>query len=327
MIFVCVVFWAPIIVPGPTGSWEDRWVLDGHTIFVNDTLKMWYLGVSTHSHFTYKGIGLAYSPDSGNNWYKYPGNPVFIADSASFWERSGSNPPRSGLWEAVVLYENNEYKMWYQSRDETAYWNTLYATSPDGIHWSRRNQGVPVLYAGYYGGDMWRWDYYYAGVRSVVKVGSLYYLFYEGRGYFDSDCMKMGLAIGINETTFIKISTSEPIFTTIGTPDTLWCGKSIIPNVIMDNNTFILIYSSNSAHTGKTTVGLALSQDGINWDRYSHNPICNLTQLSIPGGAFTSLYWDPRSGLVKELVGTARGAWGGFQLCIYSCKLSFLLYK
>lgn len=325
MILLCVLFMAPIIVPGPPGSWEDRWVLDGHVIFVNDTLKMWYLGVSNDSAFTYKGIGLAYSTDSGQNWYKYSGNPVFIADSASFWERSGINPPRSGLWEAVVIYENNEYKMWYQSRDETEYVNTLYASSSDGIHWTRRNQGKPVLYASR--NDSWAWDYYYAGVRAIMKVGTLYYLFYEGEGYFEPGCMKMGLAIGINETTFYKVSTSEPTFTTIGTSDTLWCGKSIIPNVIMDDNTFILIYSSNYSHTGKATVGLALSNDGINWSRYWDNPICNLTQLSIPGGSFTSLYWEPGSGLVKELVGIARGAWGSLPLCIYSCNLSFLLHK
>lgn len=326
MIFLAVLFVAPIIEPGPPGSWEDRWVLDGHAIMVNDTLKMWYLGVSNASGFYYKGIGLAYSTDSGKTWYKYPGNPVFVADSLSNWERTSAF--RSGLWEAVVIYENNEYKMWYQCRSIS--WNTLYATSPDGIHWTRRNEGVPVLYAGYHEDrrDTLQWDYGYAGARSVIKLNNLYYLFYEGHGYSHyASGMRMGLAIGINETTFTKAGMMGLVFTTDGTPDTLWCGKSIIPNVIIDDNTFILIYSSNSAHTGRATVGLALSRDGINWERYWRNPICDLTQIGIPGGAITSVHWDPSSGLVKELACIARCGWRSFQLCIFYGKLPFLLYK
>lgn len=319
---------SPIITPGPPGSWDDELVVDGHVIFVQDTLKMWYLGMNqNHAQYPYKGIGLAYSADSGETWHKYPNNPVFVSDSSSPWEHTSAHT--DGLWEAEVIYDNNEYKMWYQCWDAYNCYNTLYASSPDGKNWSRHNNGRPVLYAGYYEGGDTQWDSHYAGVRSVIKLGSLFYLFYEAEGFYHLGSMMMGLAIGVNETTFAKVDTLNPVFTTLGTPDTLWAGGSIIPNVILDDNTwsghhhFILIYSSNSAHTGKATVGLARSTDGIHWERYEFNPICDLNQMGIQGGALTSICWDLRNGLVKDLLGIVRS----IPLGIYSCKLSFLLQK
>ncbi|MBI4721678.1 MAG: hypothetical protein HY769_01530 [Candidatus Stahlbacteria bacterium] len=313
---------APILAPGDTGSWDDQWILDGHVILVHDTLKMWYLGINlNHNQYPCKGIGLAYSADSGKTWHKYSGNPVFFTDSTSRWERTTAHT--DGLWEATVLYENNEYKMWYQAWDESDCFNTLFARSTDGIHWERGNNGTPVLYAGYYESGDTQWDSRYCGARSVMKVGALYYLFYEAESFYRLRSFNMGLAIGVSETTFAKVDTLHPVFTTIGTADTLWCGTSIIPNVILDSSTFILVYSSNSAHTYKTTTGLALSSDGIHWERYAQNPICNLASMGMPSGAITALHWEQGNQMVKELVAISRSIPKG----IYSCQLPFLLRR
>ena len=298
------------------------WVLDGHVIVVNDTLKMWYLGKGNDTTaYNRMGIGYAYSVDTGKTWQKYSGNPIFVTDSSSQWEHSSTGD--DGLWEATVIYEDGEYKMWYQCRGYCNCYNTLYARSNDGISWERRNQGKPVVYAGYHEGGDPRWDSWYAGARAVIKRNSLYYLFYEGESFGTMGSFSMGLAIGISETTFTKVDTSAPIFTTVGTPDTVWAGKSIIPNVILDDGTFILLYSSNSAHTGKATVGLALSKNGVNWERYARNPICDFNRMGLPGGALTSLYWDISKNLVKELVGISRSMPSG----IYSSPLTFLLVR
>ena len=323
MILFFIMLLEPIIAPGPPGSWDDMWVLDGHVIIVEDTLKMWYLGKAEDTVvYNRLGIGYAYSADTGKSWQKYPGNPVFVSDSNSKWEHASTG--RDGLWEAVVIYEEGEYKMWYQCWDESNCRNTLYARSDDGINWERRNQGKPVVYTGYYEGGMPQWDSDYAGARAVIKRNGMFYLFYEGESFGMTGSFSMGLAIGTNETTFVKVDTTKPIFTTIGTPDTVWAGVSIIPNVILDDERFILIYSPNISLAPPATVGLAVSKDGINWERYSKNPFYNFIRVGIHGGQVTSLYWDFLSpGLTKELVAILRSIPNG----IYSCKMSFLLVK
>jgi predicted GH43/DUF377 family glycosyl hydrolase len=320
MILLFAILIPPILTPGPAGSWDDELILDGHVILVNDTLKMWYLGKNTdHYQFPYKGIGLAYSSDTGKTWQKHPDNPVFTSDSTSAWETK-----YDGLWEAEVIYDNNEYKMWYQCRDSYDCYNTLYATSPDGVHWTRRNNWRPVLYAGYHESGDLQWDSRYAGARDVIKIGEaapLYYMFYEAESFYNPKGMMMGLAIGINETTFAKVDTLKPVFTTIGTPDTIWSGPSIIPSVIRDNDTFVLIYSSSSQIL--SSVGLAFSKDGIHWERYPMNPVCTLFQLGMRGSSLTAVYWKPGKELTRELIGVARSLPFG----IYLCPLTLLLPK
>lgn len=321
MILLFLLTLEPIIAPGSTGSWDDHWVLDGHVIVVQDTLKMWYLGMREATDiYNRMGIGYAYSVDTGKTWQKYSGNPVFITDSSSQWEHTSTGD--DGLWEATVIYEDGEYKMWYQSRGYCNCYNTLYARSNDGISWERRNQGKPVVYAGYHEGGDPRWDSWYAGARAIIKRNSLYYLFYEGKS-FGSSGFSMGLAIGTSETTFTKVDTAKPIFATVGTPDTMWAGESIIPNVILDDETFILIYSPNVILAPPATIGLAISKDGLSWERYSRNPFYDFGRIGIHGGQVTAIYWDITPGLKKELIAILRRVPAG----IYSCKMPFLLVR
>ncbi|MCK4306690.1 hypothetical protein KAW50_00525 [candidate division WOR-3 bacterium] len=323
MIFFFVMLLEPIITPGSPGSWNDAWVLDGHVIVVNDTLKMWYLGKKEYTGvYNYMGIGYAYSVDTGKTWQEYSGNPVFITDSNSQWEHSSTG--YDGLWEAVVIYEDGEYKMWYQSQDYCNCWNTLYARSDDGINWERGNQGKPVIYASYHeGGGFPRWDSWYAGARAVIRRNSLYYIFYEGGSFSAMGNLSLGLAIGTSETVFTKVDTNAPVFTTVGTLDTMWAGESIIPNVILNDGTFILIYSPNITLAPPATVGLALSKDGIDWERYDRNPFCDFHRMGIPGGQVTSVYWDITPGLKKELIAILRRIPAG----IFSCRMPVLLLR
>nr|MDO8134773.1 hypothetical protein [Candidatus Njordarchaeum guaymaensis] len=105
------------------------------------------------------------------------------AQAGSGWTKSGSNPVLSpgplGVWDdenvadPCVIRDASTYKMWYSGFDGGS-WRIGYATSSDGITWTK-HPGNPVLDLGTSGS----WDD--AGVSTpwVIKEDSTYMMWYE----------------------------------------------------------------------------------------------------------------------------------------------------
>ena len=106
----------------PKSGWED--LVNRNCVLKADGIyKMWYTGQARdHSY-----IGYAESKD-GINFERVSDEPIMIPEFP--WENASVMNP-------CVLYENNEYKMWY-SAGETYEPNVLcYAHSKDGINWTK----------------------------------------------------------------------------------------------------------------------------------------------------------------------------------------------
>ena len=90
-------------------------------------------------------------------------NPVFTAEGPGHWDVK----LRERGW---ILREGTTYHMWYTGYDGTREGLKMlgYATSPDGIHWTR-DPNNPI-YRGHWVEDM-----------MVVKRGATYYMFAEGQ--------------------------------------------------------------------------------------------------------------------------------------------------
>ena len=159
------------------GGWEARHVHNPTVLFDGTEYKMWYAG---DSHAWVK-IGYATSPD-GIVWTKYPGNPVLGLGPSESWEDDDVSSPH-------VLFDGIEYKMWY-SGDAGQQWRLGYATSPDGIVWTKY-PGNPVLGFGQDG----TWDERNIGAPSVLFDGIGYQLWYMG-GRVDSQ-VRTGYAISL----------------------------------------------------------------------------------------------------------------------------------
>ena len=97
----------------------------------------------------------------------YQSNPVFAGTGKDTWDRTIRE-------RGYILREGDTWYLWYtgynHNRSDANYRNTMslgYATSPDGLHWTRRGDN-PVF------DKSWTED------MMVVKHGDTYYMFAEG---------------------------------------------------------------------------------------------------------------------------------------------------
>jgi beta-1,2-mannobiose phosphorylase / 1,2-beta-oligomannan phosphorylase len=97
------------------------------------------------------------------DWSPRPGNPVFRAAGPGHWDAK----IRERGW---ILHEADTYRLWFTGYDgqREGIKQLGYATSPDGLHWTRSPQNPLVP-------DHWVED------MTVVHRGELYYMFAEGR--------------------------------------------------------------------------------------------------------------------------------------------------
>ena len=151
----------------PTGSgWDSLVTILPVVIFDNTTneYKMWYGG----GRGTGASIGYATSPD-GISWTKYGTNPVMQSGEPGKWDDRAVLP-------GTVIFDGSIYKMWYSGNRALPYFRIGYATSTDGINWTRHPN--PVLNPGISG----EWDYIYVYTPEVIWDGSIYHMWYLGRG-------------------------------------------------------------------------------------------------------------------------------------------------
>ncbi len=96
------------------------------------------------------------------NWSPWPGNPIFTAEGAGHWDVK----IRERGW---ILRDGDMYRLWFTGYDGTREGIKLlgYATSHDGIHWTRSPRNP--IYRDHWVEDM-----------SVVRRGGTYYMFAEG---------------------------------------------------------------------------------------------------------------------------------------------------
>ncbi len=154
---------------------ETVTVLIDETAPSGERYKMWYAG-QTFNEYRYE-IGYAYSGD-GIHWTKHTG-PVVTVGTGGEWDNGFLEGPS-------VIKEGNTYKMWYAAFDELENGQASdykvcigYATSNDGINWTKRS--MPVLLP-----DEGKWDAVYVQDPHVIKYKNLYHMWYGGTKVYDN---------------------------------------------------------------------------------------------------------------------------------------------
>ncbi len=212
------------------------------------------------------------------SWIDFGNNPVLKKQTTKYDGR--------GIGYPIVFREDSLYRLYYtniQSQVDSngAFSSVGLATSIDGIQWKHYSQ-EPVLKPTKNG-----WDAAIVVSGQVLKDGNIYKMFYEGASIVGGQ-LKIGLATSLDGIHWDK--RSEPVFQ--GT--TGWETSIGVWGVVKVNTTFYMYYHSAVPQN----IGLATSADGINWTRYSGNPIVVPSQnWESSGIAMASVIFD--NGLFK----------------------------
>lgn len=240
----------PVLDVGPPGAW-DSWRVNHHDVnFDGSTYQLWYTG---YAQPNISSIGYA-SSSNGIDWNKLS-DPV-LEPSESGWDSLTAASP-------VVIFDGSIYKMWYGGgRDVTGEASIGYATSPDGISWTKYGTN-PVMQPGPPGA----WDDLQVLPGTVIFDGSIYKMWYAGNRQLP--LYRIGYATSPDGITWQKHP--NPVLTP-GNPGEWDDFFVYTPEVVFHEGTYHMWYLGRS-QTTPGRIGYATSQDGINWVKDPDNPV------------------------------------------------------
>ena len=231
-------------------------------LYAGETVVEVYAGVTNQVYLTLiptgAGVGSIYINVTWGipislNWIDYNNNPILVSQ-AGYYDDNGIAQP-------VVIYDEGKYKMWFNG---LAYGGgsksyIFYAESLDGNNWNLVSNN-PVLFPSFNGA----WDSQHVSPGAVVKENGIYKMYYCG--FSDTyNNWNVGYATSADGINWEKYP--QPIL--YGTNG--WEYQIVVSAVVKLNDQYLMYY------TGRNypyySVGLAISNDGINWIKYNNNPI------------------------------------------------------
>ena len=199
-------------------------------------------------------------------WHRASDTPI-LAPRGSDWESSGTFNPAVALDGAKIV-------MLYRAQDKSGISRLGYAESPDGIHFTRRNE--PVLSPS----EAYEKD---GGVEDprLVQFGGTYYLTYTGYNKTDAQlCLATSKDLIHWERKGVVIPANK------GNWNVKWTKSgAIVPEKIDDK--YWMYFLATSAD-GKDQAGLASSTDLLHWMEATQTPV-----LPVRAGKFDSRVAEP----------------------------------
>jgi predicted GH43/DUF377 family glycosyl hydrolase len=248
----------PVLEPTP-GSFDELSIYSCSVLKDGEGYKMYYTGRRYDSdkfNPDKYSIGLAISKD-GFKWEKYQKNPVISCSSEpTSWKKKVYYPQ--------VKFDGGKYWMWYSANDGI-YDNTAFAISGDGRRWNEFSNN-PVLKTG----NSDAWDATKVGVGGICKVGSIWYLFYNGINLSISSNQTIGFATSIDGIHWNKYH-GNPILS-ISTPGK-WDDNNLGGGtVLFHDNKFHFWYSGQKYYNGEWQIGYATSNSEYSQQRKVNPP-------------------------------------------------------
>ena len=228
----------PVIVLGPNKSsgWEDG-VNRPVVLKRPDGYHLWYTGQARGHSW----IGYATSPD-GKTWKRQSDKPVLGPEKP--WEKGAVMCPH-------VLYDDDQklYRMWYSGGEQNEPNAIGYATSPDGLKWTKRADN-PVFRPD----PKNNWEKDRVTACQVVRHGEGYLMFYIG--FRDEAHAQIGVARSKDGITGWQRHPANPI---IRPGAGRWDHDAVYkPFAIFDGKRWLLWY--NGRRGGVEQIGLAVHE-------------------------------------------------------------------
>ena len=222
--------------PNPATGWENG--VNRPVVVKHDGLyRMWYTGQAKGKSW----IGYATSPD-GKTWNRMSDRPVLSPEKP--WEKVAVMCPH-------VLFDDHEkrYRMWYSGGEQHEPNAIGYATSPDGVRWTKDDRN-PVFKPD--ARNPWEKDRVTA--CQVLRRGDWHLMFYIG--FRDQHHAQIGLACSRDGVTGWRRHPANPI---IRPGVNRWDHDAVYkPFAVFDGRRWLLWY--NGRKGGVEQIGLALHE-------------------------------------------------------------------
>lgn len=219
---------------------------------------MYYQGERNVGGQYVRQIGRAVSAD-GITWTRDPATPVLGAGELGKFDEFGVGKPS-------VLFDGTTWHMWYANQDRDVNHDVPaaprigYATSSDGVTWTRQNGGNAVL-----AGGPSAWDAYGVTGPAVILDGGTFKMWFGGFEYTDNFA-EIGYATSSDGVAWTKhgrvLDTLSDSFDWVAVSD---------PAVVKDGSTYRMWYQTRTSSTWRTRY--AESSDGTSWQRFPNAPI------------------------------------------------------
>ena len=191
---------------------------------------------------------------------------VYVAGSICSPTKSLNNPvlagdapyDSGGVFLPTVLKEGGSYRMWYTGVGNDDVERIAYATSPDGVTWTK--QGVVLS-------PDQNWEGSAVSAPSVIKDGGAYKLWYDGRD--SNGVTRIGYAHSADGVHWTK--NGNWVLAPSGSWDAAYVAA---PSVLKVNSTFNMWYSGSDKTTSR--IGHATSVDGVTWYVDPANPVLDI---------------------------------------------------
>jgi len=222
----------PVIIVSPRETeehWEDN--INRPSILKKDGVyHLWYTGQYNASYTTGKSWLFYATSTDGVHFTRHSNEPVLSAEEP--WEKVAVMCPH-------VIWDNEEniYKMWYSAGEQYEPDAIGYATSPDGINWTKYINN-PVFSADI---DS-TWEKVKIAGAQVFKKDAWYYNFYIG--YKTVDFAQIGIARSRDGISNWERYPNNPI---IVPEEGKWDGEACYkPYVVYDGKKWLLWYNGRN---------------------------------------------------------------------------------
>lgn len=242
---------------GAPGTW-NRHVFFPNVLYNPDSARyeMWFGASDGPPNWFPSRIGFAVS-DDGITWTRR--DTAVLEPDPGEWDESTVEG-------SMVIRENGQYKMWYTGWRGQDPSGIGYATSQDGITWTK-DPNNPIM-----GPGTAAWEAGGPAYCTVLPVpGEGYKMWYTG--YNQSyDSPAIGYATSSNGITWQRDNLINPVLTTGSSGE--WDDEFIYrPIVLFLDGTYYMWYTGNYMPT--RAGGLAFSLDGIIWVKHDDSTTTN----------------------------------------------------
>lgn len=225
-----------VLCPNNTTNWEKN-INRPSVVKKDNEYKMWYTGQTDKNSW----IGYATSFD-GVTWERIGDKPVISSELA--WEKVAVMCPHV-LWDD----EMQLYRMWYSGGEQNEPNEIGYATSPDGIKWTKYPDN-PIFSTD----PENEWEKHKVTACQVIKHADEYLMFYIG--FYDEDHAQIGVARSKNGITDWQRHPDNPIITP--TPEQWDCDSTYKPFAMFDGKKWMLWY--NGCREYDEQIGLVIHE-------------------------------------------------------------------